>query len=226
VGAKRGRPRHPDVLTPAEWAVVDAVRHGMSGPRIARRRGVSQDAVKFHVANALRKLGLASRADLRRWRGVPAGSALRQQDLQREASGREAGRLEMGTMTESALRLGPIGQVGRYVSDVPRAEEWYRTVLGLSHLYTFGDLAFFDCGGVRLFLSAGEGGANTAAEPSILYFRVPDIDAAYDELTGRGVEFQGAPHMIFRHESGLEEWMAFFPDPDGHLLAIMSQVQG
>jgi len=234
VGAKRGRPRHPDVLTPAEWAVVDAVRHGMSGPRIARRQGVSQDAVKFHVTNTLRKLGLGSRADLRRWRGVPADSALRQPDWrpdqQREPSGQEAGRLEMGTMTESALRLGPIGQVGRHVSDVARAAEWYRTVLGLPHLYTFGDLAFFDCGGVRLFLSAGEGaagkgGANGAAEPSILYFRVPDIDAAYDELTARGVVFEGAPHMIFRHQSGLEEWMAFFPDPDGHLLAIMSQVQ-
>jgi DNA-binding NarL/FixJ family response regulator len=76
MGAKRGRPRHPDVLTPAEWTVVDAVRHGMSGPEIARRRGVSRDAVKFHVANALLKLGLDSRADLRAWRGVPAGSAL------------------------------------------------------------------------------------------------------------------------------------------------------
>jgi len=32
--------------------------------------------------------------------------------------------------------------------------------------------------------------------------------------------------MIFRHESGLEEWMAFFGDPEGQLLAIMSQVQG
>jgi hypothetical protein len=30
-------------------------------------------------------------------------------------------------------------------------------VLGLPHLYTYGDLAFFDCGGVRLFLSEGNG---------------------------------------------------------------------
>lgn len=129
-------------------------------------------------------------------------------------------------MAESTLQLGPIGQVGRHVRDVARAEEWYRTVLGLPHLYTFGDLAFFDCGGVRLFLSKGEDSAGQAREPSILYFRVPDINAAYDELTARGVAFQGAPHMIFRHDSGLEEWMAFFSDPDGHLLAIMSQVQG
>ncbi|MGE3697155.1 MAG: LuxR C-terminal-related transcriptional regulator, partial [Dehalococcoidia bacterium] len=47
----RGRPRHPDVLTPAEWRVVNAVRHGMSNRVIAERRGISLDAVKFHVAN-------------------------------------------------------------------------------------------------------------------------------------------------------------------------------
>jgi DNA-binding CsgD family transcriptional regulator/catechol 2,3-dioxygenase-like lactoylglutathione lyase family enzyme len=219
VSAKRGRPRHPDVLTPAEWAVVDAVRHGMSGPEIARRRGVSKDAVKFHVANAMVKLGLDSRASLRAWRGVPASSAL----ARHATTPVTAIRKEDGMPDDDGLRLGPLGQVSRHVSDLARAEHWYGTVLGLPHLYTFGDLAFYDCGGVRLFLFAhGDG----AGESSVLYFLVPDINAAYDTLTGRGVTFEGAPHMIHRHESGLEEWMAFFPDPDGHLLAIMSQVQG
>ena len=51
------------------------VRHGMSNREIARRRGVSADAIKFHVANALMKLGLERRAELRTWRGVPADSA-------------------------------------------------------------------------------------------------------------------------------------------------------
>jgi hypothetical protein len=32
--------------------------------------------------------------------------------------------------------------------------------------------------------------------------------------------------MIFRHDSGMEEWMAFFEDPDGGLLAIMAQSPG
>jgi hypothetical protein len=36
--------------------------------------------------------------------------------------------------------------------------------------------------------------------------------------------FQGAPHMIHRHENGVEEWMAFFEDQDGGVLAIMAQV--
>lgn len=190
---------------------MDAVRHGMSTRQIARRRGVSSDAVKFHVGNTLGKLGLASRAELRHWPGVPADSAL-------------AVAMKGNTgMTDDNLRLGPIGQIARHVSDVAAAERWYRDVLGLPHLYTFGDLAFFDCGGVRLFLSSGEDGS-TEAEPSVLYFTVADIQAAHAELTARGVVFRGAPHLIHRHESGVEEWMAFFEDLDGHLLALMAQV--
>ena len=73
----RGRPRHDDVLTPAEWRIVHAVRHGLSNPQIAKRRGISVDAVKFHVANAIAKLGLstAGRCDVARrstaWRAAP-----------------------------------------------------------------------------------------------------------------------------------------------------------
>jgi len=51
-----GRPRHDDVLTPTERTVADQVRHGMTNRRIAERMGVSLDAVKFHVGNALGKL--------------------------------------------------------------------------------------------------------------------------------------------------------------------------
>jgi hypothetical protein len=54
---------------------------------------------------------------------------------------------------------------------------------------------------------------------------VPDIDAAYDGLQARGVEFISAPHLIHRHQDGTEEWMAFFKDPDGQVLSILSQVK-
>ena len=119
--------------------------------------------------------------------------------------------------------LGPIGQISHRVSDIDAAVSWYRDVLGLPHLYTFGDLAFFDAGGTRLFLSAVDEGAGEKGE-SILYFRVDDIHAAWESLTARGVVFTDPPHLIHRHESGMEEWMAFFTDPDGHTLALMSQV--
>jgi catechol 2,3-dioxygenase-like lactoylglutathione lyase family enzyme len=120
------------------------------------------------------------------------------------------------------LRLGSIGQISRTVSNIAIAEEWYRDVLGLPHLFTFGTLAFFDCGGTRLFLSEPETGGQPG--DSVIYFRVPDINAAYETLIQRGVMFRGAPHMIHRHENGVEEWMAFFDDPDGKILAIMAQV--
>ena len=206
-----GRPRHDDVLTPAEWRTVEAVRHGLSNGQIAKRRGISLDAVKFHVANAVAKLGLPDRAALKRWRGVPKHSALTQRRSKETA---------MSDAT-TTLRLGPLGQISRTVKDIKQAETWYGEVLGLPHLYTFGTLAFFDCGGTRLFLSEQRDGPSAE---SILYLRVDDIQAAHRELAGRGVEFTAVPHMIHRHADGTEEWMAFFNDPDGRPLAIMSQV--
>lgn len=186
------------------------VRHGMTGRAIARRQGVSADAVKFHVANVLMKLGMSSRAELRIWDGVPMDSALKSKP-------------QGGTTMNQELQLGAIGQISRQISDIDRAVKWYGETLGLPHLYTFGDLAFFDCGGTRLFLSASEEGRQAAGE-SVIYFQVDDINSAYGELRSRGVEFSGAPHMVHRHDDGVEEWFAFFPDPEGNLLALISQV--
>jgi DNA-binding CsgD family transcriptional regulator/catechol 2,3-dioxygenase-like lactoylglutathione lyase family enzyme len=203
----RGRPPHDDILTPAEWRVVEGVRHGMTNPDIARRQGVSLDAVKYHVANALQKLGFVSRAELRQWDGVRRDSNLSKQEIDMTAS----------------LEIGQIGQIARSVKDIAAARAWYGETLGLAHLYSFGNLAFFDCGGVRLFLSEGDGGA--AANDSILYFRVPDVRTAHARLAAKGVEFTHAPHMIHRHEDGAEEWMAFFKDNEDRPLAIMAQVK-
>jgi DNA-binding CsgD family transcriptional regulator/catechol 2,3-dioxygenase-like lactoylglutathione lyase family enzyme len=204
--SRRGRPPHDDVLTPTEWRVVHAVQHGMSNREIATRRGVSLDAVKYHVANAVAKLGLANRQALRRWFRVPQTSALRLQ--------------ERPVMT-TTLTLGPLAQISRTVRDIKESEAWYGKTLGLPHLYSFGSLAFFDCGGTRLFLSAQE----KPGPESILYLRVADIRAAYDLLRSRGIEFADAPHLIHRHADGTEEWMAHFHDPEGRPLAIMSQVK-
>lgn len=203
---RRGRPPHDDLLTPAEWKITHAVQHGMTGRQIAERKGISQDAVKFHVENVLGKLGLPNRKALRQWFRVPKGSALQPQ-----------GRAPM-----TSSKLGQIGQISRSVRDIRTAELWYGETLRLHHLYTFGNLAFFDCGGTRLLLSQAE---EPSAAESILYFRVSDIEQAHEELKGRGIEFINAPHMIHRHADGTEEWMAFFKDPEGRPLAIMSQVK-
>ncbi len=183
----------------------------MTNAEIARRRGVSVDAVKFHMANALAKLNLRNRRELRAWFRAPKDSAMAEREN-----------------VENDVKIGAIGQIARSVSDTAASEKWYREVLGLPHLYTFGTLAFFDCGGTRLMLSQ-EGGA---AKESILYLRVADIAGAHLALAARGVVFTHAPHMIHRHADGIEEWMAFFADPDaaqiadphGRLIALMSRV--
>ncbi len=202
----RGRPRYEDLLTPAEWRVAEAVRHGLTNPEIARRQGVSTDAVKYHVANILQKLDLSRRDELRQWTGVRRDSSLFDKEP---------------TMTGN-MTLGTISQISRTVRNIEEAQRWYGEVLGLKHLYSFGNLAFFDCDGIRLFLSEAEdaGGAE-----SILYFKVPDIRSAHTTLLQRGVEFLGAPHLIHRHSDGTEEWMAAFNDNEGRPLAILSQVR-
>jgi DNA-binding CsgD family transcriptional regulator/catechol 2,3-dioxygenase-like lactoylglutathione lyase family enzyme len=200
----RGRPRFPDQVTPAEWKVVEFVRHGLSNAEIARLHGFSINAVKYHVRNIRQKLGVTSRAQIRHWGGVARSSNLHAR--------KDHDAMEM--------KLGSIGQVARQVADIEAARRWCGETLGLPHLYSFGKLAFFDCGAVRLFLSEGDGGDGA----SILYFLVPDIRAAHKALAARGINFTNAPHMIHKHEDGVEEWMAFFTDNEGRALAIMAQV--
>src|SRR5215510_7818107 len=112
------------------------VRHGLSNRVIAEGRGISLDAVKQHVENAVAKLGLTNRAALRHWFGAPFDSAVRRKaDMTNETA------------------FGALGQIARHTPDVDRAEAWFRDVLGLTHLYSFpsavGKLAFFDIGGTR-----------------------------------------------------------------------------
>lgn len=130
-------------------------------------------------------------------------------------------------MTEyslAAATIGGMGQISRRVADIDAAVRWYRDVLGLRHLYTYGALAFFDVGGIRLFLTATDEGAGPPGE-SVLYFRVDDIHTTRNSLATRGVTFTDEPHLIHRHDDGLEEWMTFFADPEGRPLALMSQVR-
>ncbi len=115
-----------------------------------------------------------------------------------------------------------LGQVARTTKDHPTALAWYRDVLGLPELYTFGNLSFFDLGGVRLML--GEEGGSGKSD-SILYLRVPDIHGRQASLEARGVIFTHAPHMVHRHEDGTEEWMAFFEDNEQRPLALMTQIR-
>lgn len=121
------------------------------------------------------------------------------------------------------MGISALGQVSLYVRNTERAVAFYRDVLGLTHLFTFGALAFFDVGSVRLYLHTC--GEDEWRPGSILYFAVEDIAAAYERMKEAGVTTTGAPHMVHTDEAtGTQEWMAFFEDSEGNTLALMSRI--
>src|SRR6187431_1620599 len=88
-----------------------------------------------------------------------------------------------------------IAQLAYSVRDLGRSIAFYRDTLGLRFLFEAPPaLAFFDCGGVRLMLSA-QPGEESASHP-IVYFRVPDIHVAVAELRRRGAAIDSEPHVI------------------------------
>lgn len=116
-----------------------------------------------------------------------------------------------------------VGQLAIPVDDLERAVAFYRDVLGLSFLFSAPpQMAFFDCGGVRLLV----GVLPPTEQPqrgSTIYFRVADIGAVHTTLAAAGVHFRAAPHVVHRTPAS-ELWLAEFTDPDGNLLALMSEV--
>jgi catechol 2,3-dioxygenase-like lactoylglutathione lyase family enzyme len=131
--------------------------------------------------------------------------------------------LTEGGSSAGGFALGPIGQIAVPVRDVERAIAFYRDTLGMRFLFKAPPgLGFFDCAGVRLMLDAPAGAQ--AGNASVIYYRVPDLQAAFETLSDRGVSFEAKPHLIARLPDH-ELWMAFFRDPDGNLLALMSEVR-
>ncbi len=120
--------------------------------------------------------------------------------------------------------LVQIGQIAVPVGDIERAIAFYRDTLGMRFLFQAPPgLGFFDCAGVRLMLDAP---AKAQAEnySSVIYYTVPDLQVAFETLSARGVLFEAKPHVIAKLPDH-ELWMAFFRDPDGNLLALMSEVR-
>ena len=118
--------------------------------------------------------------------------------------------------------LESIGQIAVNVRDTARARAFYRDVLGLRHLFDAGpNLAFFQCGGVRLMLSP-------ASKPeydhpgSIIYYKVRDLAATHAAMAARGAAFEQAPHLVATMPDH-ELWMAFLRDSEGNLLALMEE---
>jgi len=121
----------------------------------------------------------------------------------------------------STVHLSQIGQIAMPVRDVEKAIAFYRDVLGMRFLFKAPPgLGFFDCAGVRLMLDGPA--AAQAGRGSVLYYKVEDIEDAFATLAGRGVAFEGKPHLIAKMPDH-ELWMAFFRDGEGNTLALMHE---
>ena len=120
------------------------------------------------------------------------------------------------------MNLNQIGQIALAVSDTDRSEAFYGETLGLRKLYRYGDLAFFDCSGVRLMLSPPEKGEAITVAQGAIYFRVPDLVLAVKTLRDKGVAIESAPHLTAPMPDH-DLWMAFIRDPDGHLIGLMME---
>jgi predicted enzyme related to lactoylglutathione lyase len=127
----------------------------------------------------------------------------------------------MSAATKS-IGITSLGQIAINVHDLERATAFYRDVLGLPLLFTAPNLAFFDCAGVRLMLGRAET-PELDHPSSILYFRVPEINAAHQRLFKMGVQFLNAPRVIAPMPT-YDLWMAAFHDSEGNIMELMSEV--
>jgi methylmalonyl-CoA/ethylmalonyl-CoA epimerase len=127
--------------------------------------------------------------------------------------------MEAPMITTTGLQR--IHQISIRTKDTARAVAFYRDALGLKLLFQAPpQLAFFDCGGVRLMLSPAE--PEFDHQGSVIYFAVDDIKGAHAVLGAAGVKFRSEPHMIAKLPDR-EVWLADFLDSEGNVLALMSE---
>lgn len=121
---------------------------------------------------------------------------------------------------QTQVQLNEIGQIALTVGNLAEAKTFYQDVLGMRFLFDAGTMSFFQCGGVRLLIGASE--ERVGQGGTILYFRVTEIRQAHAALLANGVAFEQEPHLIARMKSH-DLWLAFFKDPSGNTLALMSE---
>jgi predicted enzyme related to lactoylglutathione lyase len=104
-----------------------------------------------------------------------------------------------------------------FVTDYPRAVEFYGGTLGLEQSQEYGRIpgGEFETGNLTLqILDAAAVGREFAPSGSPIAFRVEDVAAARAELEDAGVEFLGETI-----DSGVC-YQAHFKDPDGNVLIL------
>ena len=116
---------------------------------------------------------------------------------------------------------------GFAVDDIGKARQFYGETLGLNVevLDEEAGLLQLNIAGDRPTLVYVRPG-HTPAEYTILNFPVEDVDAAVDELTSRGVEFERYEGFD-QDEKGIARGqgpdIAWFKDPAGNVLSVLSE---
>jgi methylmalonyl-CoA/ethylmalonyl-CoA epimerase len=119
--------------------------------------------------------------------------------------------------------LNQIGQIFVNVKDLDRAIAFYRDTLGMTFLFQAPpNMAFFDCGGIRLMLGVADR-PELDHPSSIIYYKVDDIERVYEIFNARGVEFIAKPHLVAPMQT-YDLWLADFKDSEGNVVALMSEV--
>jgi methylmalonyl-CoA/ethylmalonyl-CoA epimerase len=126
------------------------------------------------------------------------------------------------SMTATNLAEAKIAQLLIPVDDFDKGVVFYRDVLGIPFLFAAPpQMAFFNCGGVRLLVGVLPPGEKVQ-RGSAIYFQVADIKGVHAALKAKGVNFRAAPHLVHRTPTS-ELWLAEFTDPDGNQLCLLSE---
>ncbi|XVU26907.1 VOC family protein [Actinoplanes sp. CA-054009] len=123
-----------------------------------------------------------------------------------------------------SARPGPAGAIHGVgitvlVTDLMRSIGFYRDTLGFYEIDHGEGSAVLASGDTRLVLRTVHGLSAEAGRLIYLNLEVGDVEAVYEELRAKGVEFVHAPRPVNRGDR-LELWSASFRDPDDHNIAI------
>ena len=113
---------------------------------------------------------------------------------------------------------------GFAVDDLEAARKFYGETLGLETSEQYGLLTLHLAGGRDTLVYPKAD--HVPATYTILNFQVDDIDAAVDELTGRGVSLERYDGMG-QDAKGINRaggpYIAWFKDPAGNILAVLQE---
>jgi methylmalonyl-CoA/ethylmalonyl-CoA epimerase len=120
-----------------------------------------------------------------------------------------------------SAQITGILQIAISAKDIDRATAFYHDVLGLRLLMNAPNMAFFDCGGVRLYLASSEG-AELHGASSHIYFRSNDVAGLSAALKEKAVSIHQEPYVIARMPDH-DLWLMWIRDTEGNLLGAMEE---